>query len=97
MGVSAADRRLRSGGAEVERLIIGHDIRHNGNPIATWQIGNAKAYTNANGDKRLVKQKHGDYRKVDVPQSMLMSLKDAVTGLEDVPIFTTIMTLNWYR
>ncbi len=72
---------------EVERLIIGHDLRHNGNPIATWQIGNAKAYTNANGDKRLVKQKQGDYRKVDVPQSMLMSLKDAVTGLEDVPDF----------
>jgi phage terminase large subunit-like protein len=72
---------------EVERMIIGHELRHNGNPIATWQIGNAMAYSNANGDKRLVKQKHGDYRKVDVPQSMLMALKDAVTGLDEVPDF----------
>lgn len=68
---------------EVERLIIGHDIRHNGNPVLTWQIGNAQARTNANQDKRLVKQKQGDYRKVDLPQAMLMSLRDAVTGLAD--------------
>lgn len=68
---------------EVERMIIGHELRHNGHPLMTWQIGNAKAKTNANGDKRLIKQKQGDYRKVDGPQSMLMSLRDAVTGLID--------------
>ncbi len=42
---------------EVERMIIGHEIRHNGNPLMTWQIGNAQAKTNSNQDKRLVKQK----------------------------------------
>jgi phage terminase large subunit-like protein len=68
---------------EVERMIIGHDIRHTGNPLMTWQMGNAQAKTNANQDKRLVKQKHGDYRKVDIPQAMLMALRDAVTGLDD--------------
>jgi phage terminase large subunit-like protein len=68
---------------EVERLIIGHELRHNGHPLLTWQIGNAQAKTNANQDKRLVKQKQGDYRKVDLAQAMLMSLRDAVTGLED--------------
>lgn len=68
---------------DVERLIIAHDIRHNGNPLLTWQIANAKARTNTNQDKRLVKQKQGDYRKVDLAQAMLMSLHDAVTGLED--------------
>lgn len=68
---------------EVERMIIGHDIRHAGNPLMTWQMGNAQAKTNANQDKRLVKQKHGDYRKVDIPQAMLMALRDAVTGLDD--------------
>lgn len=68
---------------EVERMIIGHELRHNGNPLLTWQIGNAQAYTNANQDKRLIKQKQGDYRKVDGAQAMLMSLRDAVTGLED--------------
>jgi phage terminase large subunit-like protein len=68
---------------EVERMIIGHDLRHTGNPLMTWQMGNAQAKTNANQDKRLVKQKHGDYRKVDIPQAMLMALRDAVTGLDD--------------
>ncbi len=68
---------------EVERMIIGHELRHNGNPVMTWQIGNAQAKTNANQDKRLIKQKQGDYRKVDIAQAMLMSLRDAVTGLED--------------
>jgi phage terminase large subunit-like protein len=68
---------------EVERMIIGHEIRHNGNPVATWQIGNAQARTNANQDKRIVKQKQGDYRKVDIPQAMLMSLRDAVSGMDD--------------
>ncbi|GAB5402815.1 MAG: terminase large subunit [Aureliella sp.] len=68
---------------EVERLIIGHEIRHNGHPLLTWQIGNAQAITNSNQDKRIVKQKHGDYRKVDGVQAMLMSMRDAVSGLED--------------
>lgn len=68
---------------ETERLIIGHEIRHNGHPLLTWQIGNAQAITNTNQDKRIVKQKHGDYRKVDGVQAMLMSMRDAVTGLED--------------
>jgi phage terminase large subunit-like protein len=68
---------------EVERMIIGHEIRHNGNPLMTWQIGNAQAKTNSNQDKRLIKQKQGDYRKVDIPQAMLMSLRDAVSGVDD--------------
>ncbi|QDV24399.1 terminase large subunit [Aureliella helgolandensis] len=68
---------------EVERQIIGHDLRHDGNPVLTWQIGNAQARTNANQDKRLIKQKHGDYRKVDGPQAMIMSLSDIVAGIEN--------------
>lgn len=67
----------------VERLIIAGQIRHNGSPLMTWQIANARAKTNANQDKRLVKQKQGDYRKVDLPQAMLMSLHDVVSGADD--------------
>jgi phage terminase large subunit-like protein len=72
---------------EVERMIIGHELRHCGHPLLTWQIGNAMARSNANGDKRLIKQKQGDYRKVDGAQAMLMSLRDAVTGLVDAGDF----------
>lgn len=67
---------------ETERMIINHDLRHAGNSVLTWQIGVAHARTNVNQDKRIIKQKHGDYRKVDGVQAMLMSLRDAVTGEE---------------
>lgn len=68
---------------EAERLIISHDLRHNGNPLMTWQIGNAVAYTNPNGDKRIKKLKDGDYRKVDGVQAMLMALTDIASGTAD--------------
>jgi phage terminase large subunit-like protein len=68
---------------EAERRIISHDLRHNGHHVLTWQMANAVAYENANGDKRLVKRKRGDYRKVDGPQAMLQSLHDVASGSDD--------------
>lgn len=65
---------------EAERRIISHDIRQNGNPVMTWQINNAIAYENANGDKRIKKREKGDYRKVDGVQAMIMSLRDSLTA-----------------
>jgi phage terminase large subunit-like protein len=67
---------------ETERLIISHELRHPGHAVMTWQIANAAAITNANGDKRIKKQKHGDYRKVDVVHALLMSLRDIASGEE---------------
>ncbi len=63
---------------ECERRIISQRIRHNGNPVMTWQMANAVAITNTNGFKRLVKQARGDFKKVDGPQSLLMSLQTVV-------------------
>jgi phage terminase large subunit-like protein len=67
---------------ECERLIISHQMRHPGHAVMTWQIANAKAIVNANGDKRIKKQKHGDYRKVDVVHAMLMAMRDIASGEE---------------
>ena len=68
---------------ECERRIISHTLRHNANPVLSWQVSNAIAYENANGDKRIKKRVHGDYRKVDGVQAMLMSLRDSLQGETD--------------
>ncbi len=50
------------------------------------------AYENNNGDKRIIKQKRGDYRKVDGVQAMLMSLRDIASGESDHDFMTTTMS-----
>jgi phage terminase large subunit-like protein len=72
---------------EAERLIIGHQLRHNGHAVLCWQVANAVAKENVNGDKRIVKGKTGDHKKVDGVQAMLMSLTDIVTGTDDADFY----------
>lgn len=68
---------------DLERRIIAQRIRHNGSPVMTWQMANALALTNTNGFKRLVKQSKGDFKKVDGPQALLMSMQTVVSrGIE---------------
>ena len=69
-----------------ESMIISHKLRHNGHPVLTWQISNAAAKENANADKRIVKPKDGDFKKVDGVQAMLMALRDALTP-EDMDFY----------
>jgi phage terminase large subunit-like protein len=68
---------------DCERRIISHTLRHNGNPVLTWQMINAVARTNANGDKRLVKQNKGEFKKVDGAQALVMSLHDSLAAQND--------------
>jgi phage terminase large subunit-like protein len=44
---------------------------------------NAVARTNANGDKRLVKQNKGEFKKVDGAQALVMSLHDSLAAQND--------------
>ena len=62
-----------------ERMVFNKKLRHNGHPILNWQFGNVKAYTNANGDYRPVKQKHGDYRTIDGVVAMIMTIRKWLT------------------
>lgn len=50
---------------EFERLVIAGKLEHNGHPVLSWQAGNVSVYTDANRNKRPVKPKHGDRRKID--------------------------------
>lgn len=59
---------------EFERLILGAELQHNKHPILSWQAGHVQAVTNANGDKRPVKPKHGDHRKIDGVVATIMAI-----------------------
>jgi phage terminase large subunit-like protein len=61
--------------AEYERLVIAGRLRHNDNPLLTWQAGHTKVYTDANRNKRPVKPKHGDIRTIDGLVAGIMALK----------------------
>lgn len=66
--------------AEWERLILSQGIEHLGHPIMDWQIGNAKVYTDANGNKRPIKPKPDDHRKIDGVVAGIMALAGAIGG-----------------
>lgn len=69
--------------AEFEHRIIEQRIRHNSNPVLTWQLQNAKALENTNGGKRIVKPKRGSFKKVDGVQASLMAIRDCLRGEVD--------------
>lgn len=51
--------------ADYERLVIAGKLRHNSNPILTWQAGHVQVKTDTNGNKRPQKPAPRDIRKID--------------------------------
>lgn len=60
--------------AEFERRVLGRSIRHNGQPVMAWQIGNAVVRTDMNGNKRPSKPTPNDPRKVDGVVAAIMGV-----------------------
>lgn len=60
--------------AEFERRVIAGKLRHNGNACMNWQIGHTTVKPDANGNKRPVKPKQGDKKKIDGPVAAIMAL-----------------------
>jgi len=60
------------------RLIATKKLRHNVHPIFTWQLSHVKAYTDANGNERPVRQKKGDHRTIDGVVAAIMAIRDAI-------------------
>jgi phage terminase large subunit-like protein len=74
--------------AAFERLVIDGRLRHNGNPVLTWQAGNVRVKTDVNENMRPVKQKHGDIKTID----------GMVAGIMAVGIAQANKDVNdWYR
>ncbi len=63
--------------AEYERHVIAHTLRHNGHPIMNWQVGHVRVRSDANNNKRPVKPKPDDYRKIDGVVAGIMALAKA--------------------
>lgn len=68
---------------EFERLILSRGLRHNGNPILTWQAGNVSVRTDANGNIRPVKPPQGDPRKIDGIVAAIMGLARSMLDVEE--------------
>lgn len=66
--------------AEFERLVIAGKMHHNAHPVLTWQIGHVKCKTDANLNKRPVKQEHGDHRTIDGVVAGVMALGRSEAG-----------------
>lgn len=67
--------------AEFERLVASAKLRHNRNPILTWQAGHVQVYTDCNNNKRPVKPPQNDNRKIDGIVAAIMGLAQAM-GVE---------------
>jgi phage terminase large subunit-like protein len=57
---------------ELERLVKERRIKHAGNPVTRWQMGNIMLRTDPAGNIKIDKGKSGD--KVDGPVSIVMAL-----------------------
>lgn len=59
---------------EFESLVRSGKLCHDGNPLFTWQAGNARVKVDANHNKRPVKQRFGDHRTIDGVVAAIMAL-----------------------
>lgn len=60
--------------ADFERLVITGRLEHSGHPILTWQAGHVQVRTDANCNKRPVKPRPDDHRKIDGVVAGIMAL-----------------------
>lgn len=60
--------------AEFERCVLAQKMWHNGHPVMTWQVGHVQVRADANQNKRPVKPKSDDYRKIDGIIAAIMAL-----------------------
>lgn len=67
-----------------ERLIRQGRLRHHGNPILTWCLGNTSASADDEGRMRPIRPKRGDHRRIDGTAATLMGLALALRHQAEV-------------
>ena len=58
----------------VEKLILNHAIKHNGNPFLGWQLGNCEVYEDVNGNVKVRKNESDKSAKVDGIISLIIAM-----------------------
>jgi phage terminase large subunit-like protein len=66
--------------ADFERLVLAGRLKHPGHPVLDWQAGHATVYRDANGNKRPIKPKRDDVKKIDGIVAAIMALAGAMAG-----------------
>ena len=57
----------------VEKLIMNHQIKHDGNPFVGWQLGNCEVYEDVNGNIKVRKNESDKSAKVDGIIAMIIA------------------------
>lgn len=65
---------MNSPTTEFENLLITHRLRHDGNPVMGWMMGNCQFDFDAKDQKRIVKTRKQERFKVDGPVSTVMAI-----------------------
>jgi phage terminase large subunit-like protein len=58
----------------VEKLIMGHQIKHDGNPFVGWQLGNCEVYEDVNGNIKVRKNEADKSAKVDGVIALIIAM-----------------------
>ena len=72
---------------ELERLILGHDLQHGGNPVLRWMASNVTAKLDAAGNIKPDKEKSTE--KIDGIVALVMALGSATSADEFDSIYQT--------
>jgi phage terminase large subunit-like protein len=72
--ISQTVAKLSYASKEFEKLIVSHQIEHDGNPVLDWQIGNVDVYTDTSGNIKPKRPEHGDFRTIDGVAAAIMAL-----------------------
>jgi phage terminase large subunit-like protein len=85
--------------ADFERLVIAGRLHHNGHPVLTWQAGHVEVKSDANGNKRPVKQNQnrGDHRTIDGIVAAIMALARASCAEPTGSVYDTPGSLGLYE
>ena len=65
---------LNNPSKHVEKLILNHNIKHDGNPFVGWQLGNCEVYEDLNGNIKVRKNEADKAAKVDGVIALIIAM-----------------------
>ena len=69
---------LNNPSKQVEKLILNHQIKHDGNPFVGWQLGNCEVYTDVNSNIKVRKNEADKAAKVDGIIALIISMHSSL-------------------
>jgi len=70
----------------LEKMVLAHEIAHNGDPVLTWMISNVAIQQDAAGNMKVAKDKSSE--KVDGVVALIMGLDRALKNAQTVSIYS---------